>query len=329
MRSIPSSSSCARTTAEDEHRHRRRPGLSCRVFFLVELERRPPVLGRRRGADARRPRADVTARQGRRRSLLTLEAEPLMAHAIRATTAKNSLGLRVVPARGTASSSGSCCPATAGIKPTIGSVRRPPAQARPSCRSPTRFAASRPAHPRPVFATARRRARRVCERARSTTVSRRDSATSSDGDRVGFDAHRSETVPIVVCTYRTSATPTPPRCDDRVLAGAERSPTGAAATRRPTQVALRGARARRATLHDEARGRQAVGRDRRAGDAPLRDDVGRLKASGPAGFTVERHDHAGRPGRSRRARTSRAACPSDAYALIIGESRRTTGTCCR
>jgi hypothetical protein len=121
------------------------------VFFLIRLgpDRR---FANSSSAPAPAAVADVLAGKLETDTLIVLHAEPLVSHAIRATNAKASLGLRVVPVRGTedrlwiaASGDGWEAPAPDGY---VGRLRKLDDLAfAPATRD---YAA---AHPQPVFAT--------------------------------------------------------------------------------------------------------------------------------------------------------------------------------
>jgi hypothetical protein len=113
-----------------------------------------------------------------------LDAEPLMSHAIRATTSKGSLGLRLAPARGTSdrlwlvvSGNGWEPPATAGY---TGRLRKLDDLAFAS--TARDYAA---AHPRPVFATAA--AIRAGLATGSVTTVAGDQVAPASGDAIQLD----------------------------------------------------------------------------------------------------------------------------------------------
>jgi hypothetical protein len=113
-----------------------------------------------------------------------VQAEPVMAHAIRAQVAKNSLGLRVVPVRGTAQRVWLVLPGDGWADPTkgpyTGRVRE--LADLPFAAVLERFLAE---NPRPVFATAAA-ARGAFSTGKVKTVAG-DEVTVRDDDKVGFD----------------------------------------------------------------------------------------------------------------------------------------------
>jgi len=128
---------------------------------------------------------------------VTLDAEPLVAHAIRTTTAKGSLGLRVVPARGTGdklwivlSGDGWGAPAITGYAGRLRKLGDLP------------FAASvydfADANPRPVFATGDA-VRAGLATGKIATLTG-DMVTVGDRDRVAFD-RVDPSAATLVCTF--------------------------------------------------------------------------------------------------------------------------------
>ena len=71
------------------------------VFFLIRLGPDRRFGGKQLGPRPRHGPPTCSPARSRPTSLILLPAEPLVSHAIRTTTAKASLGLRVVPVRGT------------------------------------------------------------------------------------------------------------------------------------------------------------------------------------------------------------------------------------
>jgi hypothetical protein len=128
--------------------------------------------------------ADLAAGKVDSNAFVSVSAEPLMAHAVRAQTAKNSVGLRVVPVKGSGNKlwlvlpGDGWAPATQGAY--VGRVRK---------LSDLKFAGTiesfLSAHPRPLFATAAA-VRAGFATGKVGTVAG-DEITVRDADRVGFD----------------------------------------------------------------------------------------------------------------------------------------------
>jgi hypothetical protein len=166
------------------------------VFFLFRLSP-----DRRFGGASEQPTrvtaADVVAGKVGADAYVSLEAEPLLAHAIRATTSKGSLGLRVVPARGTGehlwlvlSGDGWSAPTTG---PYVGRLR--PLSVLPFAGAVADYAA---AHPRPVFAAAS--AVRAGLATGNVATLTGENVRVAAGDRVAFDVV-DPNVNLIVCTF--------------------------------------------------------------------------------------------------------------------------------
>ena len=128
--------------------------------------------------------ADIVAGKVDPDKLVVVAAEPLVAHAIRTTTAKASVGLRVVPVRGSGdrlwlaiSGDGWEAPAPSGY---VGRLRK--LDDLPLAPSARAYADE---HPRPVFATAA--AVRAGLTARTITTVAGDQVTPADGDAIALD----------------------------------------------------------------------------------------------------------------------------------------------
>ncbi len=211
---------------------------------------------------------------------VSVQAEPLMAHAVRAQVAKNSLGLRVVPARGTGDKVWLVLPgdgyATPTMGPYVGRVRE--LADLPFAGVVEEFVA---AHPMPLFAKAAA-ARAGFATGKVATVSG-DEITVRDNDRVAFDVVDPNAA-IVVGTYNERL-PTVAAWT-KALADAGVTVTGAGRDDRERvffDVALENAVATTATKL-EAAGLWAARVD------PVthhHETTWRaLKTSGPAGFTI-------------------------------------------
>jgi hypothetical protein len=163
------------------------------VFFLWRLN--PDRRFSRAGDTPQKVHvSDVLAGKVASDAFIALEAEPLIAHAIRATNAKGTLGLRVVPARGTGErlwivlSGEGYDPPTLG--PYVGRLRR--LSELPFATAIGEYAN---AHPRPVFATASA-VRAGLTSSKVTTVAG-ETVTVGANDKVAFDVVDPSTVTIV------------------------------------------------------------------------------------------------------------------------------------
>lgn len=243
---------------------------------------------------------------------VSVPAEPMMSHAIRAQTAKNSVGLRVVPVRGSSEKLWVVLPGDGWVDPTsgpyVGRVR--PLEDLPFSGVLADFLA---AHPRPLFATAAS-VRAGFGTSKLTTVAG-DQISVRDNDRIGFDVSDPNAA-VVVGTYNerlpdvaawtkaltdAGVTGLAPGRDDRERVFFDVSMPGAVSTiaTKLEAAGLWAARVDPVTHHHETTWRA-------------------LKASGPAGFTVggltipdAQLDLIGL--------YVVRDIPSDAYAVIIGE----------
>lgn len=130
-------------------------------------------------------------------AFVSVPAEPLMAHAIRAQTAKNSVGLRVVPVRGSGQKLWLVLPGDGWAQPTMGPyVGRVRALADlPFAGVIEDFVA---AHPRPLFATAA--AVRAGFATNKVKMVSGDEVRVADHDRIGFDVVEPGSA-VVVAAY--------------------------------------------------------------------------------------------------------------------------------
>lgn len=153
------------------------------IFFLFKLN---PDRRFARSSETPTPvsAADIASGKVEPDSFVSVEAEPVLAHAVRAMAAKNSLGLRVVPVRGTGervwivlSGDGWDAP---NLGPYVGRARE--LSRLPFARAMQAFLA---AHPRPAFATAAA-VRAGFATGKITTVAGTE-VTVRDGDNVAFD----------------------------------------------------------------------------------------------------------------------------------------------
>jgi hypothetical protein len=147
--------------------------------------------------------SDVLAGKVALDSYVTLEAEPLVSHAIRVSTTKIGVGLRVVPARGTGEHLWIVQTGDGWAPPTpafTGRLRR--LDALPFAPVVAAYAA---AHPRPVFASAQA-ARAGFASGKIQTITG-DEATPADGDRVALDVVDPDASTLVAVLDGKHATP--------------------------------------------------------------------------------------------------------------------------
>jgi hypothetical protein len=153
------------------------------IFFLLKLNPDRRFAGEGDSAKTIEV-ADLAAGRVDADSFVSVQAEPVMAHAIRAQTAKNSVGLRVVPIRGSAQRVWLVLPGDGWADPTkgpyVGRVRE--LEDLPFAGVLESFLA---ANPRPMFATAAA-VRAAFATGKVKTVAG-DEVTVADGDKVGFD----------------------------------------------------------------------------------------------------------------------------------------------
>lgn len=256
--------------------------------------------------------ADIAAGKVGEDAYVIVDAEPLMSHAVRTSTQKGNIGMRVVPARGSAQKLWVVMPGDgwgdAGTMGYIGRLRT--LSDLPFADSIASFLA---AHPRPLFASAAA-VRSGFASGKVTTVAG-DVITVADADRVGFDMIDANAA-TVTCTFNerhknvaecakvlgdaaiaTTGTPVPGR---EQVTFSVTGPDAVATTRTKLDSAkLFGAYVEPVTQHFET-------------------TWGKLKASSPSGFTVDtvtvpdaQLDLIG-------LYVSREI-PSGAFALIVGE----------
>lgn len=282
------------------------------VFFLLKLN--PDR--RFAGADGPAKTAsvgDIVAGKVSEDALVAVTGEPLMAHAIRTGTQKNSLGLRVVPLRGSNEKVWVVLPGDGWEEPTegpyIGRLRE--LDRLPFADTLRAFVT---AHPRPVFAPASA-VRAGFATGKVATVAG-DEAIVRDGDKIGFDVVDPDAA-TVVCTYNEHHQDVSACASELARAGIETKGTprdtdgqayfdvelpGAVAT---IQTKLEAARMWSARVDPVTRHYETT--------------WGALKGSGPAGFTVKGTTL---PDASLDLVGLYVAktIPGDAYALILGEN---------
>ncbi|HSN30992.1 MAG TPA: hypothetical protein VLT45_32120, partial [Kofleriaceae bacterium] len=121
------------------------------VLFLIRLNPDRRFSGRD-AAPTRVTAADIASGKVAADSFVSVDAEPLVSHAIRTTAAKGTLGLRVVPARGTGEKLWLVLSGNGWDAPTVGPYtgRLRPLADLPFADAIHEYAAK---NPRPVFAT--------------------------------------------------------------------------------------------------------------------------------------------------------------------------------
>ena len=249
------------------------------VFFLLKLNPDRRFAGND-DAPAKTTVNDLAAGNVERDAFVSVQAEPLMAHAVRAQTAKNSVGLRVVPVKGGSNKLWIVLPGDGWSAATkdayVGRVRK--LEDLPFSGLLEDFLA---AHPRPLFAKAA--AVRAGFGSGSIATVAGDTITVRDNDKVGFDVTDPNSA-VVVGTYNerfpnvaawtkaladAGVTITGAGRDDRERAFFDVSMPGAVPTisTKLEAAGLWAARVDPVTHHHETTWRA-------------------LKASGPAGFTI-------------------------------------------
>lgn len=249
-------------------------------FFLLKLNP-----DRRFGGEPDQPRrvtvADVAAGKVDKDAHVVIDAEPLMSHAIRSATQRGNIGMRVVPARGSAQKLWLVLPGDGwsepGVTGYVGRLR--PLGDLPMAASISTFLA---AHPRPLFAPAA--SVRAAFGTGTVTSVAGEPITVRDGDRVGFDVSDPGAA-TVICTFNerhkdiaacakaladaavtTSGTPVEGREQATFTVT---TPDAVATTRTKLETAqLWGMQVEPVTRHYET-------------------TWGKLKTSSPAGFTVD------------------------------------------
>lgn len=282
------------------------------AFFLLKLNPDRRFAGSA-DAPATVSVADIAAGKVDRDKLVTVQGELTMAHAIRAANDKKTLGLRVVPMRGSDDKLWIVLPGDGYGKPSKGSYtgRLRELNDLPFASTVREFVA---AHPQAMFGTAA--AVRAGFSSNKVATVGGETVDVRDGDRVGFDVVDPNAATID-CTFNehhediqscaaeltkagitTTGTPRPGREQAYFDVTAE----NAVATTTPKLEAAKlwGMRVDRVTRHYET-------------------TWGKLKSSSPAGFTVDtttipdaQLDLIGL--------YVMRSIPSDAYALIMGES---------
>jgi hypothetical protein len=282
------------------------------VFFLLKLNPDRRFAG---NGDAPRPVAvaDLAGGKVDPDDFVSVQAEPMMSHAIRAQTAKNSVGLRVVPVRGSSEKLWLVLPGDGWVDPTKGAYtgRVKKLADLPFAGVLETFLA---AHPRPLFASAAA-VRAGFGSSKVTTVAG-DPITLRDGDKVALDVTEPDAA-VIVGSYNerlpnlaawqqaladAGITVTGAGRDDRERAYFDVQAPGAVASvaSKLEAAGLWGARVDPVTHHHETTWRA-------------------LKQSGPAGFTIggvtipdAQLDLIGM--------YVVRDVPGDAYAVIVGEN---------
>jgi hypothetical protein len=130
-------------------------------------------------------------------SHVVVDAEPLMAHAIRSATQKGSIGMRVVPARGSSEKLWLVLPGDGWSEPSTGGYvgRLRPLEDLPIADSISAFLG---ANPRPMFAPAS--AVRAGFGSNKVTTVAGDTISIRDTDKVGFDVI-DPTSATIICSF--------------------------------------------------------------------------------------------------------------------------------
>lgn len=251
------------------------------VFFLLKLNP-----DRRFGGEPEQARrvtvADVVAGKVDDDAHVVIDAEPLMSHAIRSATQRGNIGMRVVPARGSAQKLWLVLPGDGwsepGVTGYVGRLR--PLEDLPFAASIASFLA---AHPRPLFAPAA--AVRAAFATGTVTSVAGEQISVRDSDRVGFDVSDPGSA-TVICTFNerhkdiaacskalgdaaVTTTGTPVQGREQATFSVS-TPDAVATTRTKLETAqLWGMQVEPVTRHYET-------------------TWGALEASSPAGFTVDK-----------------------------------------
>jgi hypothetical protein len=166
------------------------------IFFLLKLNPDRRFAGQG-DTPAKVGMADLAAGKVERDAFVAVPGEPLMAHAIRVGPEKKSLGLRVVPLRGSGERVWIVLPGDGWENPSmdayVGRVRALPDL--PFVGAMEAFLAE---HPRPSFATAS--AVRAGFQSNQVATVAGDTVTVRDNDKIGFDVVEPNAA-VVVGTY--------------------------------------------------------------------------------------------------------------------------------
>ena len=132
---------------------------------------------------------------------VSLDAEPLMSHAIRATAAKGNLGYRVTPVRGTGDRLWLVLPGDGWEQPATGAYvgRLRKLSELPFAKAVGSYAAE---HPRPVFVSAA--ATRAAFGAKQITTVSGDTLDITDADQVAFDVAEPTSSTIIATFTRAT-----------------------------------------------------------------------------------------------------------------------------
>ncbi len=214
-------------------------------------------------------------------SLVIVDAEPLMAHAIRSATQKGNIGMRVVPARGSAEKLWLVLPGDGYGEPnTAGYVGRlRPLSDLPIADSIEAFLA---AHPRPMFAPASA-VRAGFATGKVTTVAG-DTGTVRDGDRVGFDVVEPASA-TVICSFNERHATT--AACTKVLGESGVTVSGAVQEGREQSQFLVATPDAVATTRTKLEGAKLWGMTVEPVIQHYDTTWGKLKGSAPSGFTVD------------------------------------------
>lgn len=280
------------------------------LFFAVKLN-----ADRRFAGNAEAPQtvtvADITAGKIDKDKLIAVQGELVISHAVRAGHDKKSLGLRVVPVRGSGEALWVVLPGDGYAKPTIGPYegRLRPLDDLPFAEAVRAYIST---NPRPLFATAAA-VRAGFSSGKVRMVSGED-VTPRDGDRVGFDV-TDPNASVVVCTFNEHHADAKACTDALTKAGITTTGT----PRLSRDLAYFDVAAPPSTLTTKLEAAKLWGT--RVDPVTRHYDTtwGKLKTSAPSGFTVDtttlpdaQLDLVGL--------YVVRAVPESAYALILGES---------
>lgn len=223
--------------------------------------------------------ADITANKIDQDKLVAVKAEPMMAHAVRASNAKNSLGLRVVPVRGSGEQlwlvldGDGYAKATAG--PYVGRLRE--LDDLPFAGVVREFVSS---HPRPLFATAA--SVRAGFAANKVHMVSGEDVAVRDTDKVGFDVV-DPNASVVVCTFNEHHADAKACTDALTAAGI----TGIGTPRLSRDLAYFDVAAPTSTLTTKLEAAKLWGTRVDGVTRHFETTWGKLKTSAPTGFTVD------------------------------------------
>lgn len=250
------------------------------VFFILKLDPDRRFAGEPE-APARVTIAEIVAGKVDSDAHVVVDAEPLMSHAIRAATQKGNIGLRVVPARGASEKLWLVLPGDGWSEPNVAGYagRLRPLEDLPFADSIESYLA---ANPRPLFAPAAA-VRAGFATGKVKTVAG-DEITLRDTDRVGFDVVDTGSA-HVICTFNERHE-TIVDCN-KALAEAGVGTIGAPIEGREQATFTVKASDAVATTMTKLETAKLWGTHVEPVTQHYETTWGKLKTSGPAGFTIE------------------------------------------